>query len=379
MDTLILSRIQFALTTGFHFIFAPLSIGLAWLVFFLVTKHLRSNDKFHDKTARFWVKMLTLSFLFGVVTGIPLEFQFGTNWSEYSKFVGDLFGAPLATEVITSFFLESLFIAVLIYGWGRLSKKVIWFSSLVVAIAATLSGFWIITANSWMQTPAGHVMVNGMPKFDKFWSFIFNPSTLPRFLHTIDGALMTGSFMMLGIGAWFLLKRKNERFGKSIFKTALIVGALTSILQLFLGHYHAIQVAKTQPEKLATIEGVYKTQTKAPALLFGIPGADEIKYAVKVPGLLSLMAFGDINAKVTGMNEFAKEDLPPVALTFTSFHLMVAVGMAMIGVTLLGLLLMKKNKLWDNRLFLKLAFLSIPLPFIGNELGWITAEVGRQP
>jgi cytochrome d ubiquinol oxidase subunit I len=381
MDAVLLSRIQFALTIGFHYIFPPLTIGLSWLIVWIMTKYRKTGDILYRNMARFWIKIFALSFAVGVASGIVMEFQFGTNWSEYSRFVGDIFGAPLAAEGIFAFFLESSFLAVLILGWNRVSVKTHWFASLMVAVGATLSAFWIIVANSWQQTPAGYHIVNGRAELTNFWAAVFNPSTIPRYLHTVDGALITGALFMLGVSAWFLLKGRYLDSAKKSLRMSLIVGFVASVVELGLGHIHAIQVAFTQPEKLAAIEGCFETETRAPALVFGIPSRnDERIYApVRIPGLLSLLAFGDLNAEVKGLNAFPKEDWPPLALTFFPFHLMVALGMYFIALTAFGMFLLWRKRLFENRLFLKLALWSIPLPFITNELGWISAEVGRQP
>ncbi len=381
MDAVLLSRIQFALTTSFHFIFAPLTIGLSWFLVWMMTVYKKTGDETYGRMARFWTKILTINFVIGVVTGIPLEFQFGTNWSWYSRFVGDIFGAPLAAEGIFSFFLESVFIAVLVYGWKKLPVKTLWFASLMVAIGATLSGFWIIVANSWMQTPAGYHIVEGRAELTSFWAAMFNPSVLPRYLHTICGTIMTGAFFIVGVDAIFLLKGKTAEFVTKSMKMALIVAFAASVAQLGLGHYHAIQVAHTQPEKLAAIEGIFETQRNAPALVFGIPNRDEEKMdaAIRIPGLLSLLAFGSFDAEVMGLKEFPKEMWPPLALTFYPFHVMVILGLYFIAFGAFGLFLLWKKLLFENKLFLKLAMISLPLPFIANDLGWMTAEVGRQP
>jgi cytochrome d ubiquinol oxidase subunit I len=381
MDAVLLARIQFAFTVGFHFIFPPLSIGLSWLVFWMMTRMRTDGTGIYRQMARFWLKLLILTFGVGVATGITMEFQFGTNWSEYSRFVGDIFGAPLAAEGIFAFFLESVFIGVLIFGWGKLSENKLWFASLMVALGATISAFWIIVANSWQQTPAGYAIVDGRAQLTSFWAAVFNPSTLPRYFHTVDGALITGAFFMMGVSAWFLLKGLHVEFAKKSLTTALGMALAASLLELPLGHLHAIQVAHTQPEKLAAIEGLFKTQSGAPVLLFGIPDGQEaeVHFALRIPKLLSLLAFGRPDAEVDGLNEVPRRDWPPIVLTFYPFHLMVLLGLYFIGLTLLGIYLLWRKMLFTNRFFLWLALFSIPLPFITNELGWITAEVGRQP
>ena len=381
MDAVLLARIQFALTIGFHYIFPPLTIGMSWIIVWIMTRYKKTGSDFYRSMARFWIKLFTISFVMGVATGITMEFQFGTNWSEYSRFVGDIFGAPLAAEGILAFFLESTFIGVLFYGWNRVSSKTLWFSSLMVAVGSTLSGFWIIVANSWQQTPAGYHLINGRAELTDFFAAVFNPSTIPRYLHTIDGALITGSFFMIGISAWFILKNRHLEFAKESLKKALIVGFIAAMVQLPLGHYHAIQVAHTQPEKLAAFEGLFETQKGAPLLLFGIPDREEetIHQAIRIPKLLSFLVSGDFNAEVKGLRDFPKDEWPPLGLTFYPFHLMVCLGMYFIGLMALGLILLGMKKLYRSRFFLRLFLISIPLPFIANELGWIAAEVGRQP
>jgi len=381
VDAVLLSRIQFAITVGFHFIYPPLTIGLAWIIVYLMIRRLRTGSKSDEAAARFWVKIFALSFAVGVASGITMEFQFGTNWANYSRFVGDIFGAPLAAEAILSFFLESTFLAVLLLGWNRVSPKVHLFSAIMVAVGATLSAFWILVANSWQQTPAGYHLVNNRAELTSFFEAVFNPSTLPRFAHTLCAAFITAGFFVMGIGALYLLKKRHEEFARRSLMIGLVVALISSFLELPLGHLHAVQVARTQPAKLAAVEGLYTTQKQAPAIVIGLISGDppEAKYALKVKGLLSLLVHGNINKEIKGLDAFPKDEWPPVALTFYSFHAMVILGMYFIGLTALGALLWWRQKLFSNRLFLWLATLSIPLPFIANELGWITAEVGRQP
>ncbi|MCP4602978.1 MAG: cytochrome ubiquinol oxidase subunit I [Proteobacteria bacterium] len=381
MDPVLLARIQFALTIGFHFIFPPITIGMAWLIFWFMNRYKKTKDESYGIQARFWLKLFAITFAVGVATGITMEFQFGTNWAEYSRFVGDIFGAPLAAEGLLAFFLESTFMGVLLFGWKRFSTKTLWVASLMVAVGSTLSAFWIIAANSWMQTPAGFHIVNGRAELTSFFEAVFNPSTIPRFIHTVDACLITGAFFMLGLSAWYLIKGQHVEFAKKSLKVSLIAGFVSAAVQLPIGHFHAVQVAETQPEKLAAFEGLFETQKGAPALLFGIPDAEEgtVHAAIEVPKALSIMISGDPDYEVKGLNDFPRDEWPPVGITFFTFHLMFLLGMYFIGLTGLGLLLLWKKKLYDNKLFLKLAFISIPLPIITNELGWIAAEVGRQP
>ena len=382
LDPVLLARLQFAMTIGFHFIFPPISIGLAWLLVIVEGLGWRRGDNTYVRMGKFFGKLLALTFAVGVATGIVMEFQFGTNWAEYSKFVGDIFGAPLAAEGIFAFFLESAFLGLYLFGRNRVSKGVHWFSILMVAVGSTISAFWILVANSWQQTPAGYVIQNGRAELTSFSEAVFNPSTMIRFYHTVDATLIAGAFVMAGVAAYLLLKNRENLVARKAMKLSLIFGLVVSLLEIFpFGHEHAIQVAQTQPEKFATFEGLIEGQTNAPLVLFGIPSENppELSAAIEVPGVLSWLAHGDTETYVKGLNDFPPDETPPFFLTFVSFHSMVALGSYFIGVMLLGVFLLYRKKLWDQRLFLKLLLYSIPLPIIAIELGWIVAEVGRQP
>ncbi|MBF0364227.1 MAG: cytochrome ubiquinol oxidase subunit I [Oligoflexia bacterium] len=396
MSAILLARIQFALTISFHYIFPPLSIGLAWIIFYFLWGNLRESRKdnassadLYLKSAKYWIKLFTITFAVGVATGITMEFQFGTNWAQYSRFVGDIFGAPLAAEALMAFFLESCFLGILLYGEKRVSPKVYCFSALMVAVGATISAFWIVVANSWQQTPTGYHLVNGRAELLNFWDAIFNPSTIPRFLHTIGGALSTGAFFVLGISAYYLRRAKFKEFAKKSFSVGILFSMITSWGMLFLGHHHTVQVYKTQPLKLAAFEGLWESRTNAPLLLFGIPNEKEHRtdYAITIPSALSFLVAFDSKAPVSGLNDFPKENYPPLITTFITFHLMVILGVFMIIFSTVGFLLWKLSPdafLGEHRkkyadLFLKIAFWSIPVSFIANQLGWAAAEVGRQP
>ena len=381
MDTALLSRIQFGLTAGFHFIFPPITIGMAWLIFFMKSAYMKTGNEDWWKMSRFWVRVFAISFVIGVATGITMEFQFGTNWATYSRYVGDVFGAPLAAEVIFSFFLESGFLALLVFGAGRVSRKVQWVSSFLVAFAATLSAFWIIVAGSWMQTPAGYEIVNGRAQLVSFWAALFNPSTLPRYAHVITAAFMTGAFFMTGISAWFLLKKKNVAFAKKSITISLAVAAIFSILQVPIGHLHTLQVAKTQPVKLAAFEGLYKTTKGAPLCIIGLPDPSRqvVSPKIEIPNMLSYLIYGNFHAEVKGLDCVPPAYWPSVRATFLTFRGMVMLGSYMIVLALAGLYLLKKGKIGQSPRFLSLALFSIPVPIVANELGWVSAEVGRQP
>lgn len=384
MDAVILARFQFAMTIGFHFLFPPLSIGLAWLLVIVETIGWKQKSEIYQKIGIFFGKVLALTFAMGVATGIVMEFQFGTNWSEYSKFVGDIFGAPLAAEGIFAFFLESGFLGLYLFGRNKVSKGVHWFSSLMVAIGSTMSAFWILVANSWQQTPAGYVINEAMGRAEltSFWDAVFNASTMVRFWHTFDAAIISGAFMMAGLSAYYLYHKRDLDFAKPAMKVAVIVGLVASLLEVFpFGHEHTQQVAQTQPEKFAAIEGLYATDVSAPLVLFAIPTDEppELKGTIEIPGLLSWMAFGDVNAEIQGIDEFPEDEIPPLWLTFVSFHNMVVLGMYFIMIMGWAAYLLWKDKLWDSKKTLRLMIWSIPLPLLACQLGWITAEVGRQP
>ena len=384
MDEVLLARLQFAMTICFHFIFPPITIGLAWLLVVVETIGWKKKSEVYIKIGKFFGKLLALTFAVGVATGIVMEFQFGTNWSEYSKFVGDIFGAPLAAEGIFAFFLESCFLGLYIFGRGKVSKGVHWFSALMVAVGSTLSAFWILVANSWMQTPAGYTYnaASGRAELTNFWEAVFNPSTMIRFFHTIDAALICGAFFMAGIAAYYLIKKQHVEFAKPALKVAVIFGLIASVLELFpLGDEHARQVAYTQPEKFAVIEGLYTSKNGAPLLLFGYPvdNPPRLIAPIEIPGLLSLMVFKDPNARIKGLDEFPEDERPPIWLPFVSFHNMVILGMYFILVMMWASVSMYRKKIWENKMLLRILMWSIPLPVIACQLGWIAAEVGRQP
>lgn len=382
MDANLLARIQFAMTIGFHFLFPPLTIGLAWILVIVEGLGWKKKDETYVAIGKFFGKILALIFAIGVATGIVMEFQFGTNWAEYSKFVGDIFGAPLAAEGIFAFFLESTFLGLYVFGRERVSKGVHWFSIFMVAVGSTISAFWILVANSWQQTPAGYIIQNGRAELVDFWAAVFNPSTMVRFHHTLDASLISGAFLMAGIAAYLILKKKETETAKKALKVAVIFGLVASLLEVFpFGDMHAKQVAATQPEKFAAQQGIFETQTNAPLSLFGIPSAEEgkVKLHVAIPGLLSFLTYNDFNAPVKGLNDFPKEEWPPLFLTFASYHGMIVLGMLFILLMGLSVYYLYRKQLYEKTLLLKALIWSIPLPLLACQLGWIAAEVGRQP
>ncbi len=385
MDALLLSRIQFALTVGFHYLFPPLSIGLGLFLVIMEGQYLRTKIPLYIKITKFWVKIFALIFALGVASGIVMEFQFGTNWSEYSRFVGDVFGSALAAEGLFAFFLESSFLALLLFGWNRVGPRMHFFSTIMVAFGAHLSAFWIIIANSWQQTPAGHHIVeteNGVrAEIVNFWQVVFNPSTIDRFTHVIIGCWLAAAFLVLSVGAYYMLRNRHIEFAKINLKAGLVIAVLASILQLETGHLSAMTVSETQPAKLAAFEGHYTNNQPADMYLFGWVNEKEekVQYGIRIPGFLSFLVHFDSQAPVVGLDSYAPKDRPPVNIVFQTYHLMITIGMGLIFLSLLGIYLWWRKKLFTARWYLWILVFSVLLPQIANQVGWISAEVGRQP
>jgi len=381
MDAVLLSRIQFAFAAGFHFLFPPLTLGLTFIIFLLESYNYRKKDEILEKVSRFLVKILALIFTMGVSTGIVLEFSFGTNWSQYSRMVGDIFGAPLAAEGVFSFFLESVFIAILVFGREKVSRKVYLLSAFLVFFASHLSGFWIIIANSWMQTPAGFKIEGGRAVLTSFFDAAFNPSTVNRYVHVVLAAWITGSLFVAGISAWYLVKEKYEQYFQPLMKLSLGLFIIAGLLQFASGHVHSIQVAKLQPEKMAAFEALWKTQKGAPMSIIGIPDEEKevTHFEIAVPKLLSLMIDFDPNSEIMGLDKVPKDERPPLLLTYFSYHFMVGLGALFALIAGLGILLIITKKLFEAKLYLWLVVIASPLPLLANEFGWMAAEVGRQP
>ncbi len=381
MDSVLLARIQFAFAAGFHFLFPPTTLGLSLVIGIVETLYYKSGKEVYKKLSAFLIKILGLVFVVGAATGITLEFAFGTNWAEYSRMVGDIFGAPLAAEGIFAFFMESIFLGVLLFGRNKVSKKAYLISAYLVCFGSHLSGLWILIANSFMQTPAGYQIVDGRAVLTDFFEAAINHSTIIRFIHTIIGGWITGSLFATAIGAWYILKNKYVEYGKKLVTVALVVFIIAGITQLFTGHGHAIQVAKTQPAKMAAFEGVWETQKGAPLLLFGIPDEEEEKthMAIGIPGMLSFLVHFDTQAEIKGLKEFPKDERPPVGITFASYHVMITLGMLFVAMAAFSGFLLLRKKLWDTKWFLKFLLFAVPLPYLANEFGWMAAEIGRQP
>ena len=386
LDVYMLSRLQFALTIMFHYIFPPLTIGLGWLMVIMEGMYLKTGDREYEAIARFWTGIFALVFAMGVATGIVMEFEFGTNWATYSRYVGDVFGSALAAEGIFAFFLESGFLAVLVFGWDRVSPRMHFFSTCMVSLGAVFSSIWIVVANSWQQTPAGFVINEELNRAEitNFWEMVFNPSTVHRLVHVWIGAGILGAFFVLSISSYYLLKGRHNSMARKMFKVALAMGAFMSLAALGSGHLQAKNVGATQPTKLAAFEGLYKTPAEgegAPLYLFGVPTdeTESVEFGLAVPGGLSFLMYESFTAPVTGLDQFPREDWPPVNLSFQTYHLMMALGMFFIGITLLACFFWWRGTVFEQRWLLWAFVFAVVGPVIANEAGWCAAEIGRQP
>lgn len=384
LDVLFLSRFQFALTIMFHYLFPPLSIGLGVIMVITEGMFLKTKNRQYEIMARFWTKIFAVVFAMGVATGIVMEFEFGTNWATYSRYVGDVFGSPLAAEGVFAFFLESGFLAVLVFGWDRVGPKMHFFSTLMVSLGSMFSAVWIVVANSWQQTPTGyHIVGEGLmarAEITDFWAMVFNPSSVDRLTHTLIGAFILGGFFVMSITAWYILHRRHVEVSKQSFTIALGVATLASLAALLSGHHQANTVSETQPAKLATFEGHFHTGP-ADLWLFGIPDAEaqKVHMGIAIPGGLSFLVHGDFDAPVTGLDAFPEDERPPVQIPFQAYHIMIALGMYFIGITLLAAFFRWRGTLFDKRWLLWVFVFSIIGPYIANQAGWVAAEVGRQP
>lgn len=380
MDAIFLSRLQFAVATLFHFIFVPLTLGLSILIAWMETRYVQTGNEEYKKMAKFWGHLFLINFTVGVVTGITLEFQFGTNWSGYSKYVGDIFGSLLAIEATLAFFLESTFIAIWFFGWNKLSAKAhaacIW----IVALASNLSAYWIIAANAWMQNPVGYEIRNGRAELTDFWAVISQPFAITNYLHTIFSGFIVAGFFVMGISAYHLLRKNQTEFFTKSFKIALAFSLVFSIAEVGTGDLNGREMARLQPEKVAAAEALWETTKGADFSMFIIPDEKNERNsveAIKIPKFMSKLVMGDWDAEIRGLKSWPVEDRPPVTIVFWSFRIMVGLGFLFILLTAVGWL--KRNKLESSPLFLKIMLFSIPLPYIAGLLGWIVTEVGRQP
>jgi cytochrome d ubiquinol oxidase subunit I len=385
MNVEILARIQFAFTIAFHYIYPPLSIGLGLVMTVMEGMYLKTGNKLYEKMTRFFIRIFALIFGIGVATGIVMEFEFGTNWAVYSKYVGDVFGSALAAEGIFAFALESGFLGVLLFGWNKVSARVHFFSTVMVTLGSMFSAVWIVVANSWQQTPAGyHIVGTGLKaraEITDFWAMVFNPSSIERVCHVWLGSFLSGAFLVLSIAAYYLLKKRYVEFAQSAFKIGLIIATLSSLAQLFVGHKSADVVAKYQPAKLAALEGHYDGSKPGDLYLMGyVDQKKKETHGIYLPGGLSFFTHGDFKVPITGLNNFKPEDRPSaVNFVFQTYHLMIMIGMFLIALTLYACFLWWRGKLFDKRWLLYIFSFSVLLPQIANQVGWYSAEVGRQP
>jgi cytochrome bd ubiquinol oxidase subunit I len=384
METEILARIQFALTIAFHYIYPPLSIGLGLLMVIFKGIYLRTGKVEYNTLARFWTRIFSLTFGIGVATGIVMEFEFGTNWATYSRYVGDIFGSALAAEGVFAFALESTCLGIVLFGWNKIKPAWHFLATLGVFLGSMCSAVWIVIANSWQQTPAGYVVAGeGMQAkavITDFWAMVFNPSSVDRIWHVWQGAFLAGIFLVLSVHAWYLLKGRHVEISKKAFKVTLIVGTIFSLLQLASGHSSAEGVAKNQPEKLAAMEGHFRTEP-ADLYLFGwVDKKNEVTHGVKIPNGLTYMLHYDTETPVIGLDQYPMEDRPgQVNAVFQFYHIMVAIGMFLIALTVFASFLLWRGKLYDKRWLLRIFVWAVILPQIGNQVGWFAAEMGRQP
>ncbi|HUI43530.1 MAG TPA: cytochrome ubiquinol oxidase subunit I [Terriglobia bacterium] len=376
-------RIQFSLTVMFHYLFPILTMGLGFFIALLATLELWTKDPRYGAAARFWARIFAVNFALGVVTGIPLEFEFGTNWSRFSAFGGGVFGQTLPLEGVYAFFLESGFLGLFLFGHGKVSRGVQWLAAMGVAVGSLLSGYFIVATNAWMQHPVGYAMdANGALSLTSFWQVLLNPFAGWQYLHTINGALLTAAYAMGAVGAFYLLLGRHREFARLAVKMAVVAGVILALTQAFpTGDMNSRNVTDYQPLKLAAMEGLLTTQPDAPLAIIGMPDVADGKLIdpVYVPGLLSFLAYGNSRASVRGLDAYPRALWPPVELTYYAYHIMVGLGTLFIAQMLVGLFLLWRRKLESSRWYLWTLMLAIPFPYIANEAGWTATEVGRQP
>ncbi|HTZ47524.1 MAG TPA: cytochrome ubiquinol oxidase subunit I [Verrucomicrobiae bacterium] len=377
-------RLHFAFTVTFHYLFPQLTMGLALLIVVLKTMSLRTDDEHYNRAARFWAKIFAINFAIGVVTGIPMEFQFGTNWAEFSRAAGGVIGQPLAMEGIFSFFLESTFLGLFLFGEKRLGRMGHWVAAVLVFIGSWLSGYLIVATDAWMQHPVGYsILPNGEIALASFWALILNPWALAQYAHNMLGAVQTGCFVMAAIGAFYVLSKRELFYGKTFVRIGVTVGVIAAVLQLFpTGDIQGKMVADHQPITLAAMEGLFVSQEGAPLAVLGQPNVQHRKLdnPLEVPSMLSFLTYREWKAHVRGLDSFPESDWPDtIELLYYSYHIMVGLGTIFIAVMGLAAILLWRGKLYESRWMLWLLMLCAPLPYIANTAGWLTAELGRQP
>jgi cytochrome d ubiquinol oxidase subunit I len=385
MDSaLAVHRLHFAFTVTFHYLFPQLTMGLALLIVILKTLALRTGDEHYAKAARFWAKIFAINFTFGVVTGIPMEFQFGTNWARFSRSAGGVIGQTLAMEGVFSFFLESSFLGLFIFGEKRLSPIAHWFSAFLVFLGSWLSGFFIIMTDAWMQHPTGYAVgPKGEIMLSDFWAFLLNPWGLWQYLHNMIATVVTGSFVMASIGAFYLLTGKHTAFGRTFVRTGVIAGTIAVALLIFpTGDQQGKMVLASQPVTLAAMEGLFDTAQGAPLAIMGQPDTEKMQLdnPILIPNALSFLTYKSWGAEVKGLRDFPRDLWPDnVPLLYFSYHIMVGLGTMMLALMAIALLLLRGGRLFTARPVLWMLMLALPFPYIATTAGWMTAEIGRQP
>jgi cytochrome d ubiquinol oxidase subunit I len=384
MDALLLHRLHFGFTITYHYLFPQLTMGLALLIVVLKTVALRRNDERYNQAARFWGRIFALNFLLGVVTGIPMEFQFGTNWSQFARTTGGVIGQPLAMEGVFSFFLESAFLGLFLFGEKRLSPRGHWASAFLVFLGSWISGFFIIVTNAWMQHPVAYrILPNGVYEVTSFWGLLTNPWALLQYAHNMSGAVITAAFVMSAVGAFYLLEDRFPEHGKVFLRVGVIAGVIACILQIFpTGDLHGRYMARHQPAAVAAMEGLFSSQQGAPIILMGQPNEERksIDNPVVVNDALSFLIYGTTRAEVKGLDQFPPQDWPaPLPLLFYSYHIMAGLGTYFVLLMVVAAFLLWRGTLYRTRWALWPLMLSFPLPYIANTAGWMTAEIGRQP
>jgi cytochrome d ubiquinol oxidase subunit I len=377
-------RLHFAFTITFHYIFPQLTMGLALLLVYLKTKAVRTGDDHYNRAARFWGRIFGINFAVGVVTGIPMEFQFGTNWAEFSKAAGGVIGQTLAMEGVFSFFLESSFLGLFLFGEKKLSRVGHWCAGFLVFLGSWLSGFFIVATNAWMQHPTGYRLgTNGEIDLSSFWGLVLNRWALWQYAHTMLGAVQTGCFVMAAVGAFYLLTRRDESYGRTFVRGGVLVGVVAAVLQLFpTGDAQGKMIAENQGVTLAAMEGLFTTQEGAPIAILGQPDVEKrrLDNPLEIPNMLSFLTYRKWAANVKGLDAFPQEQWPDrIEMLYYSYHIMVGLGTIFIAVMVLAAILFWCKRLFESRWMLWTLMLCVPLPYIANTAGWITAELGRQP
>ncbi|GCF11587.1 cytochrome ubiquinol oxidase subunit I [Dictyobacter arantiisoli] len=383
-DPTLFSRLQFAFTVGYHYLFPQLTMGLALLLLILKSLYLWRKDERYNTAARFWGKIFAVTFVAGVVTGIPMEFQFGTNWARFSTYAGDIIAQTLAMEGAFAFFLESAFLGIFLFGERVFGQKIHWFSAFMIWLGTWASGAFIIASNAWMQHPVGYVLAsNGRLHINNYWAVLFNPWIFPQYLHTMSGAVITGAFFMTGLGAYYTLAKQHLDYGRLFLRVGIIAGLIASAIQLYpSGDMEGNQVAQYQPAKLAAMEGLFKTQKGADIVILGQPDPQNgtLDNPIVVPGVLSFLTYKHWSAEVKGLDAIPPNQRPDTTIAlYYAYHIMVGLGTFFLGIMALATLCLWRRWLFTNKWMLWILILATPFPFIANTAGWFTTEMGRQP